>query len=233
MKIRHLKLYHYPATRSARVKWMLHEVLDDAFEVEVLDLYAGRQYSPEFLEKNPNHNVPLLEITWEDGRVQRMLESGAMVAFLADAFPEKKLAPAPDLSAERADYLQMMSFGSSWMDMMLWQVRIHEHVLTTSEKDQRTIARYRRKFEQEAEPQIEARLERSTYICGEDFTAADCVIGHNVFWASGYGMCRRPAFQRYIGALSARPAFLQAFSDMANFTVKPPENAGLATRFTG
>jgi hypothetical protein len=34
MPIRHLKLYHYPASRSARAKWMLHEVVGDAFEVE-------------------------------------------------------------------------------------------------------------------------------------------------------------------------------------------------------
>ena len=26
MYIKHLKAYHFPATRSARVKWMLHEV---------------------------------------------------------------------------------------------------------------------------------------------------------------------------------------------------------------
>lgn len=233
MKIRNLKLHHYPATRSARVKWMLHEVLDDGFEVVETDLYGGAQYRPDFLAKNPNHNVPLLEITWEDGSVQNMLESGAMVAFLADAFPEKGLAPAPGASRERADWLQMMNFGSSWMDMMLWQVRIHEHVLPDTEKDERTIARYRSKFECEAEPQIEARLEKSTYICGEQFTAADCVIGHNIFWGTGYGMCRRPVFQRYIGTLSTRPAFLAAFSDMANFQLKPPAGNGIASKFTG
>jgi glutathione S-transferase len=162
-----------------------------------------------------------------------MLESGAMVAFLADAFPEKELAPAPGITAARADYLQVMNFGSSWMDMMLWQIRIHEHVLPASEKDELTIARYRSKFEKEAEPQLEKRLERSTYVCGEAFTAADCVIGHNVFWGMGYGLCRGPVFRRYIGTLSSRPAFLKAFSDMANFTVQPPENNALAGKFTG
>ena len=33
MHIDRLKLYHYPASRSARVKWMLHEVVGDGFEV--------------------------------------------------------------------------------------------------------------------------------------------------------------------------------------------------------
>ena len=45
-------------------------------------------------------------------------------------------------------------------------------------KDPRTIARYRKKFETEVEPQLLARLEKTPYICGRAFTAADCIIGH-------------------------------------------------------
>lgn len=32
--ISHLKLYHFPMTRSARVRWLLHEILDDDFEIQ-------------------------------------------------------------------------------------------------------------------------------------------------------------------------------------------------------
>ena len=56
MNFKRLKLYHYPATRSARVKWLLHELLDDDFDVEVVPLYEGAQYSEDYLAKNPNHN---------------------------------------------------------------------------------------------------------------------------------------------------------------------------------
>ena len=55
MAIEKFKLYHYPATRSARVKWMLHEVLEDDFEVEVVHLYEGVQYQSDYIAKNPNH----------------------------------------------------------------------------------------------------------------------------------------------------------------------------------
>ena len=96
MNVGRLKLYHYPATRSARVKWLLHELLEDDFDVEVVPLYEGAQYSVEYLQKNPNHNVPALEITLENGETRTMLESGAMVSLLADIFPEKGLAPAPE-----------------------------------------------------------------------------------------------------------------------------------------
>jgi glutathione S-transferase len=232
MRIQHLKLYHYPAARSARTKWMLHEVVGDAFEVEQVDLYDAVQYSAEFLRVNPNHNVPVLEITWADGTRQHMLESAAMVAFLADAFPEAALAPSPEASPERADYLQMLHFGSTWMDMMLWQIRAHEHVLPEPERDPRTVARYRKKFREEVEPQLVARLAGAPFICGQKFTAADCIVGHTVFWARGYGLCRDEIFQQYMARISQRPAFGAAFSDVRGFqldaTLQP-----LSARFTG
>lgn len=228
------KLFHYPATRSARVKWILHEVLDDDFEVETVDLYRGTQYRPEYLARNPNHNVPTLEVTFPDGSSFNMVESGAMVAWLADAFPERRLAPPADsLSQERADYLQMLHFGASWMDMMLWQIRAHEHLLPEDERDPRTSHRYRSKMANEVEPQLKRRLERSGFICGADFTAADCVIGHNVTWARAYGMCRDEVFRSYLSRVSKRPAFVKAFADAAAFNPAPPDKAVASGKFTG
>lgn len=207
------KLYHFPATRSARVKWMLHEVLGDDFEVEVVQLYEGAQFASEYAAKNPNHSVPTLRIDFPDGSAMHMIESVAMVAFLADAFPVQRLAPPPGASPARADYLQMLHFGGTTMDMMLWQVRIHEHLLPLSEQDPQTVARYRRKFTAEVEPQLAARLGAGGFICGEAFSAADCVIGHNVAWARGYGLCGDDVFRAYLSRLSKRPAFAAAFAD--------------------
>jgi glutathione S-transferase len=233
MNIKHLKLHHYPATRSARVKWVLHELLGNAFEVEKVDLYDGAQYSSEFLQLNPNHGVPVLELTWENGQTETMIESAAMVVFLADAYPDKSLAPPPGPSPERSNYLQTLHFGSTCMDMMLWQVRIHEHVLPHAERDPRTIARYRNKFTTEVEPQLVRRLEASRYVCGDAFTAADCVVGHGVMWAMAYGLCKGAQFRRYQSLLAERPAFLSAFGDMGDFSPEVPQDKPLAARFTG
>ena len=232
MNIQHLKLYHYPASRSARTKWMLHEVVGDGFDVEKVDLYEAVQYSAEFLRLNPNHCVPVLQITWDNGAVQHMHESAAMVAFLADAFPAAGLAPPPGASPERADYQQMLHFGSTWMDMMLWQIRAHEHVLPQAQRDARTVARYRNKFSEEVEPQLIARLAHTPFICGQHFTAADCIVGHTVFWARGYGLCRDAVFQRYVAMLSQRPAFGAAFADARGFVLDASDQA-ISARFTG
>jgi len=229
----HLKLYHYPASRSARAKWMLHEVVGDQFEVERVALYDGAQYSDDYLRLNPNHAVPLLEITCSDGTVQRVFESAAIVAFLADAYPAAGLAPPPGPSPERADYLQMLHFGSTWMDMMLWQIRIHENVLPDDQRDDRTIARYRTKFAMEAEPQVAARLATHPFICGDAFTAADCIVGHTIVWARGYGLCQDDVFRGYVSRLSKRPAFVAAFSDAREFVKQVPKDKPLVRRFTG
>lgn len=235
MNFTRLKLYHFPATRSARVKWLLHELLEDDFDVEVVPLYDGVQYSPDYLQRNPNHNVPALEITLDNGERHMMLESGAMVSLLADLYPEKGLAPAADVfSLARVDYLQMLHFGTSWMDMMLWQIRIHTHLLGR-DRDDKTIARYNLKFTGEVEPELIKRLERADYICGDQFSAVDCVMGQNVLWAKAYGLCQGQQFSDYVARLAQRTAFAKAYADMGDFTLAPPAAKGkaLAGLFTG
>jgi glutathione S-transferase len=223
VQIESIRLHHFPATRSARAKWILYETVGDAFETVVVDLYKGAQYKPEFLVLNPNHNVPVLEIRWTSGEMTTMLESAAMVTFLADAFPDKGLAPpANALSPARADYLQMIHFSGSWMDMMLWQIRSHEHLLPRDQSDARTIERYRSKFAAEVEPQLLQRFETAEFVCGPSFTAADCIIGHNVAWARLYGLCKDEVFGNYLSRLARREGFCKAFADAQNFSAAPP-----------
>jgi len=87
MQIERLKLYHYPASRSARVTWALHEVVGNDFEVEKVALYDAALFAPDFLSINPNHNVPVLQINWPDGAEHHTLESAAIVAILASKRP--------------------------------------------------------------------------------------------------------------------------------------------------
>lgn len=232
MGIAKLKLYHYPASRSARVRWLLHE-LGVPFEEEVVPLYDGVQYQADFLAKNPSHAVPTLLITWTNGQEKYMVESGAIVTFLADAYAEAQLAPPPDDRLARADYLQMIAFGCASLDMMLWQIRIHEHILPVAQRDAATVARYRHKFTQEAEAQLQQRLSATPYICGETFSAADCIIGHNILWANTYALCTHDVFRAYLERLLQRTAFQLAFSDAHQFNVEPPERASIVDMFTG
>jgi glutathione S-transferase len=234
MRIKRFKLYHAPALRSSRVKWLLHEILGADFDVESIDVHSNALYRPEYLKLNPNHALPILEITLENDEVIVMIESGAMLVMLADMFPEMRLAPpAAPFSKERADYLQMLHFASTSMDMMLWQIRIHQHVLLASERDERTIDRYLCKFAAEVEPQLARRLTHSAYICGDAFTAADCVMGHNIMWSRAAGLCADEVFTRYLARVSARPAYALAFADRQRFVRTMPEDAPAREGFNG
>ena len=227
-----LVLHHCPATRSVRARWMLLETVGSDFEIRRVDLYGGAQYEPDFLVLNPNHNVPVLEIHWRAGDVQVLLESAAIVEWLADSFPDKGLAPRLDEGSKRAEYLQYLHFGATWMDMMLWQIRAHRHILT-NEADPRTVERYENKFRSECEPQIAQRLQGGDYILGSAFSAVDVIIGHNVFWARGYGLCQDEIFAGYLERLMARPALQAALDDLAGFSIEPSEAAPVRRRFTG
>jgi glutathione S-transferase len=63
--------------------------------------FGGYTRTPEFLAKNPNGRVPLLE--WEDGRM--LPESGAIIWYLAEGS-----SLAPDDSWSRAEALSWMFF---------------------------------------------------------------------------------------------------------------------------
>jgi glutathione S-transferase len=230
-----IKLYHYPATRSARVLWMLHELTPDIdMETETIDLYDGEQYQSDFRSLFPFHAVPAIEISSNSQPIIRMTESGAILVALGDAFPQKNLAPAPlPISQARADYLHVIHACGAVFDMILWQIRIHEHVLNASERDDRTIARYRRKYIQEVDPFLAGRLSSAPYICGERFTAADCMAGHIVMWAQRYGLSSGDTTQAYLSRLAERPAFQAAFVDAVEFEPMLPQDAPARALFTG
>lgn len=228
------KLYHYPVTRSARVKWLLHELLGDEFDTVRVALYDGEQFSPSFLRMNPSHALPVLELTDEHGSTLRLTESGAIVVYLADAFPDRGLAPASGtLSKDRADYLRMIFFCASSLDMMLWQIRIHEHVLPKSQRDSRTVERYRRKWRVEVEPQLEEKLRHGGFALGGKFTAADCMLCHAVMWSRAYHMSRSEVFDEYLERMNQRAAFRMAFSDISEFELEVRPNRLVDEAFTG
>ena len=62
---------------------------------------------------------------------------------------------------------------------------------------------------------ISSFLSGREYICGDKFTAADCVLGYNIWWASviqgGELLQEYPVLQEYLARLKARPAFEKTF----------------------
>lgn len=194
---------------------LLHELRGDDFEVQKLDLLRGEGFAKDFMAINPNHAVPVLDVGYDDGTQQTIMESGAIMVWLADA--HGKLAPAVDNLAARADYMQMMFFGCAHMDMSLWQIRLHESLLPEKMRSQTVVDFNRSKIENEMMPQLSARLEAHDYICGDAFSAADCLTVQNINWARAYGLCRTPVFDAYMSRISKRDAFIKAYADAKEF----------------
>lgn len=75
--------------------------LDQPYRWNEMDLFNGATRTPEFLAKNPNGKVPLLEL--EDGRC--LPESNAILCYLAEGTP---LLPSD--SWQRAQVLQWLFY---------------------------------------------------------------------------------------------------------------------------
>jgi len=214
-EINHIKLYHYPLSRSARVKWLLHEIRGEDFKTIRVALRQGEQYTPAFLEKNPNHGVPVIEVTYADGSEQIITESLAILTWLADM--DGRFAPPPENLRTRADYLKVLALGGASMDQLLWNIRLHETLLPETARNAAFAELNRDKIKNEITPQLAKRLQTHDYICGDKFTAADCMMGQNINWASAYGLCRSDEFKAYMTRMKSRPAFQLAFADASEF----------------
>lgn len=214
-EINSLTLYHYPLSRSSRVKWLLHEMRGENFKTIRVALRQGEQFTPEFLAKNPSHGVPVLEVAYADGTEQTITESLAILTWLADI--DGRFAPPLENLRARADYLQVLALGGSWMDQMLWNIRLHETLLPKVARNAEFAALNRDRLQNEVAPQLAKRLETHDFICGDKFTAADCLMGQNINWASAYGLCRSDVFKAYMNRMKSRPAFQLAFADASEF----------------
>jgi glutathione S-transferase len=74
-----MKLYHHPVSTTSRPVVLFATESGIELEYELVDLFTGAQYKPEYSAINPSHQVPVLE----DGDF-RLTESSAILKYLAD-----------------------------------------------------------------------------------------------------------------------------------------------------
>src|SRR5258706_734867 len=98
-----MKLYYHPVSTTSRPIVLFAAESDIKLDYQVVDLFTGEQYQPEYSAVNPSHQVPVLE----DGDF-RLTESSAILKYLA----EKTRSPAYPLDLrkrarvnERMDWL--------------------------------------------------------------------------------------------------------------------------------
>src|SRR4030095_14583890 len=176
-----LTLYHSPQSRSMRPRWLLEE-LGVPHEVKLVSLQAGEQKKPEYMKLNPNGTVPTLV---DDDLV--LFESAAICQYLADKFPEKKLAPPPDASAERGKYYQWIHYAMSGLEPPAVTIFFHTIQLPEAERVPQLVEKARAHLDP-AIKVVESAPAGREWILGSQFTAADVMIGSTVVWAQMMGL---------------------------------------------
>ena len=191
-----MQLYWSPRSRSFSAIWLLEET-GLPYERELTDITTGAQKAPEFLAINPMGKVPALK----DGDAT-LGEAAAICAYIADRYPETKLAPTFS-DPLRAKYLQWLFFSPSCIEPALIQL------FTKLEVPPSTAAwgSATQVFDT-----LDAALQKGPWILGERFTAADIMIGSGLHFAVRmFKMVPpRPSFDAYIERCTARPAFQRA-----------------------
>ena len=192
-----LVFYTNPQSRGRLVRWMLEEV-GRPYRTEVLD-YASSMKAPAYLAINPMGKVPA--ITHGDAVVT---ECAAICAYLADAFPQAKLAPPPG-DRLRAPYYRWLFFTAGPIEFA-----VSNRALGFAVPAERERMMGYGNVEQ-ALKTLEMAIERSPYIAGDSFTAADVYVGSHLNFNMMFGTIdKRPAFASYVARLTARPAFARA-----------------------
>ena len=110
-----MKLYWAPRSRSFTALWLMEET-GQPYERVLTDITSGGQKTPEYLAVNPMGKVPALQ----DGAAA-MAEAAAICAYVAERYPEAKLAPAPG-DPLRAKYLYWLFFAPSCIEPAMVQV---------------------------------------------------------------------------------------------------------------
>jgi glutathione S-transferase len=187
-----LTLYHASPSRSSIVHWMLEE-LGEPYKLEVLNLRAGDQRKPAYLAINPMGKVPTLK----DGDVV-VSEVAAICCYLADAYPKAKLAP-PIGDKRRGDYLKWLFYGPSCLEPAMIDKALNRPPAprsTAGWADYDTVIEV-----------LRSAIGAREYLLGEQFTAADIVIGSGLRWGMLFKMFPElPEFVTYVDRLKARPA---------------------------
>lgn len=192
-------LYAYTfRSRAARVHWALNEF---GFSCKVirLDPFKGETRTDAFRKLNPASKVPVLV---HGDKV--MTESIAIMEYLNDISPDKKLAPTdPDAAY---DYRKVLLYGLTELEPYMWLSEQSRRLRRLYTWPSGTYKQAMVRSEQGLEP-VWHWLKDRKYVAGDDFTLADIYYYHLITWAKQNGIDYPEHVLPYLEMLQSRPAF--------------------------
>jgi glutathione S-transferase len=190
-----LKFYTNPMSRGQTIRWMLEEV-GEPYETEILE-YGSSMKAEPYLSINPMGKVPAIV---HNGRV--VTEVAAICCYLADAFPQARLAPP---LAERADYYRWIFFTSGPVEAAFsnksagWEPAPEKQAMFGYGSYDTAIKT------------LATALTGKTYIAADHFTAADLFVGAMVNFMLQFKLLDpTPVFTDYAARMTDRDAYRRA-----------------------
>jgi glutathione S-transferase len=162
-----------------------------------LDLKTGTQREPAFLAVNPMGKVP----TIRHGEAV-VTEQVAIFIYLADLFPQARLAPALT-DPLRGPYLRWLAFyGSCFEPAIIDRSQKRE----PAPRGMSPYGEFDTMFNT-----LTDQLAAGPYLLGPRFTAGDVLWGTALDWITKFGLVPAvPAIAQYVERVNARPAFVKA-----------------------
>lgn len=204
-----LVLYTNPMSRGRTARWMLEET-GQPFRAEIVDFGPAMKASA-YLAVNPMGKVPAL---MHRGVV--VTEVAAILAYLADAFPQAGLAPALDDPA-RGTYHRWMFFAAGPFEYAVVN-RSFGFEVPPDAKGRVGYGSYENVMDT-----LDRVLSGTEFIAGNRFSAADLYLSATLSWGMRMGSIEpRESFETFCRRHLARPAAARArAADDALVQAKP------------
>ena len=196
-----IELYYTAHTRSSRPRWMLEE-LALPYRLRPVDLFGG--------ERNPAHPLGSVPAVSLNGEI--LIESGAICHWLADCFPEKKLAPTMT-DPRRAQYEQWMFFVPATLEPPAFDILMHTQILPEKKRIE-AIVPFATKTCKRALQMLAKELDHDGYLLGERFSCADIMLVTTLTWLPEL-LEDYPSLLAYTQRITARPAYQRAIEPIS------------------
>jgi len=194
-----MKLYYSPGACSLSPHIVLLES-GLAFQAVMASTKTHRLADgTDYYTINPKGYVPLLEL--DSG--ERLSEGPAIVQWIADQVPEKKLAPP---AGTMARYRLV-----EWLNFISTELHKGFSPLFTPGMPEEAKALFRSKLGDRF-AHVDAALAEQPFLLGEDFSVADAYLFVVAGWSKhvGVDLSRFAHLARFIERVGARPAVQQA-----------------------